>query len=338
MNTSVPLLELDGLVVEVERAGVAPAAALDGLSLTLAPGEMLGLVGESGAGKSLAGAALLGLLPTGARQTGGEIRFEGRRIDTLAPSALQRLRGRRLGAIFQDPSAALDPLRRVGAQLVETLQVHHRLDRRQAQARALVLLDEVGLPSPRTLLDRHPHQLSGGQRQRVVIALALAGEPALLVADEPTTALDVMLQAQVTALLRRLCRRRGTAVLLITHDLGVVAETCDRVAVLHAGRLVEHGPVEAVLRAPAHPYTRALLACTPTLDAAASGLPRLRIEGLMPRPHERPAGCAFHPRCAQAVARCRTESPPAPPPVLPSGQAGAACWLAPVAEAPEGQA
>ena len=323
-----PLLELRDLGVEFAgRRGAV--RALDGVSFAVAPGEALGVVGESGAGKSLLGAAIIGLLDPPGRIVAGEVRLAGERIDDLPPEALRRLRGRRIGAIFQDPLTALNPLLTVGQQLVETLRTHLPLDAAAARARAAGLLRETGIPAPDARLDQYPHQFSGGMRQRVVIALALAGAPQLVIADEPTTALDVSVQAQVLALLKRLGREQGTALLLITHDLGVIAETCDRVAVMYAGRIVEIGPVRDVLRAPAHPYTAGLMGAVPRLDDPRERL--TQIEGRMPRPGAWPGGCAFHPRCPLAQARCRVERPE----LRAAGATAAACWLAPV---PPGEA
>ncbi|HEU4384725.1 MAG TPA: ABC transporter ATP-binding protein [Anaeromyxobacteraceae bacterium] len=315
-----PVLDIRDLRVEIPtRRRIL--VAVDGVSLQVAPGEVLGLVGESGAGKSLTGSAVIGLLEPPGRIAAGEIRLEGRRIDGLSHAEMRRLRGRRIGAVFQDPLTSLNPLFTVGDQLAETMRAHLELSPGEAWRRAAAWLDEVGIHPGAVRAHHHPHQFSGGMRQRIVLALALCAEPRLLVADEPTTALDVSLQAQVVALLRRLCRERGVAVLLITHDMGVVAEICDRVAVMYAGRIVETGPTAQVLRTPLHPYARELLACVPSL-APQPG--RLRqIDGAMPRLGEVPAGCAFHPRCPDAMERCRRERPEA----RPEGERLVACWL-----------
>jgi peptide/nickel transport system ATP-binding protein len=247
---------------------------------------------------------------------------------------MRRIRGRRIGAIFQDPLTSLNPLYTVGDQLIETILTHLELNRAQARTRALRLLAEVGIPAPEARIDHYPHQFSGGMRQRVVIALALCAEPRLIVADEPTTALDVSIQAQIITLLKRLARDHGTAVMLITHDMGVIAETADRVAVMYAGRLAELGPVREVIHAPRHPYTVGLMGSIPKLaEAAASlgaGAPGARrhgrlvqIDGAMPRLNAIPPGCAFNPRCPQRLARCATERPE----LLPVGNALASCWL-----------
>ena len=314
------LLEVRDLVVEFPgRRGTL--RALDGLSFDIAPGEILGVVGESGAGKSLTGAAIIGLLEPPGRIAGGQIRLSGQRIDNLPPAALRRIRGRRIGAIFQDPLTSLDPLYTVGQQLVETLRTHLPLDERAARARAVELLRDTGIPAPEARIDHYPHQFSGGMRQRVVIALALAGNPELVIADEPTTALDVSIQAQVIDLLKRLCKEQGAAVILVTHDMGVIAEACDRVAVMYAGRIVEIGAVRDVVHAPAHPYTVGLMSSIPAMNEDRERL--AQIDGSMPRLDAIPVGCAFHPRCPHAFERCRAERPV----LSDAGRTRAACWL-----------
>ncbi|WP_353090346.1 ABC transporter ATP-binding protein [Methylibium sp.] len=314
------LLEVRDLVVEFSaRRGTL--RALDGLSFDIAPGEILGVVGESGAGKSLTGAAIIGLLEPPGRIAGGQIRLSGQRIDNLPPAALRRIRGRRIGAIFQDPLTSLDPLYTVGRQLVETLRTHLPLDERAARARAVELLRDTGIPAPEARIDHYPHQFSGGMRQRVVIALALAGNPELVIADEPTTALDVSIQAQVIDLLKRLCKEQGAAVMLVTHDMGVIAEACDRVAVMYAGRIVEIGAVRDVVHAPAHPYTVGLMSSIPAMSEDRERL--AQIDGSMPRLDAIPVGCAFHPRCPHAFERCRAERPV----LSDAGRTRAACWL-----------
>ncbi len=295
--------------------------ALDEVSFDIAAGEVLGMVGESGAGKSLTGAALIGLLPPSSELVQGEITLDGQRVDRHDAAAWRRLRGRSIGAIFQDPMTALDPLFTVGQQLIETLRTHHALTASQARARAIEWLQRTGMADAAQRIDLYPHQLSGGLRQRVVIALALAPEPRLLIADEPTTALDVSVQAQVMGLLKRLCREQGTAMLLITHDMGVVAQTCDRVAVMYAGRVVETGAVDAVLARPQHPYTAGLMAAIPRLDAPVGALKQ--IDGSMPRGDALPAGCAFRPRCPHAFEHCAIERPM----LRAAGASDAACWL-----------
>ncbi len=314
-----PLLEVKDLRVEFpSRRGTL--LALDGVSFDIAPGEVLGVVGESGAGKSLTGAAIIGLLEPPGRIGGGEIHLEGRRIDTLPADEMRRLRGRRIGAIFQDPLTSLNPLYTVGRQLVETIRTHLPLSEKQARERAIALLADTGIPAPEARLEQYPHQFSGGMRQRVVIALALAAEPKLIVADEPTTALDVSIQAQIISLLKRVCREHGAAVMLVTHDMGVIAETCDRVAVMYAGRIAEIGPVGEVIHRPAHPYTKGLMGSIPAMDEDRERL--LQIDGAMPRLNAIPAGCAFNPRCPHAVDRCRRERPE----LMSAGATRAACW------------
>jgi peptide/nickel transport system ATP-binding protein len=316
----VALLEVDQLCVEfaTRHGGLR---ALSDVSFAVAPGEVLGIVGESGAGKSLTGAAIIGLLQPPGRISGGRILYDGQRIDTLPDEAMRRLRGRQIGSIFQDPMTALNPLLTIGQQLIETIRAHLPLSEVEAVARAVSLLEETGISGAAQRLSQYPHQFSGGMRQRAVIALALAAGPRLLIADEPTTALDVSVQAQVIALLKRLCRDRGMAAMLVTHDMGVIAEACDRVAVMYAGRIVEIGPVRDVIHSPAHPYAMGLMGAIPSMSGERERL--LQIDGVMPRLGEIPAGCAFHPRCPQAWARCRSERPE----LMPVGASRAACWL-----------
>ena len=314
------LLEVKNLRVEFPtRRGTL--VALDDVSFDIAPGEILGVVGESGAGKSLTGAAIIGLLDPPGRVASGEIRFQGQRIDKLPYEQMRRMRGKHIGAIFQDPLTSLNPLFTIGRQLIETIQTHLPLDAAQARRRAIDLLAETGIPAAEARIDQYPHQFSGGMRQRVVIALALAGSPQLIVADEPTTALDVSIQAQIISLLKRLCREHGAAVMLVTHDMGVIAETCDRVAVMYAGRVVEIGPVGDVIHAPAHPYTAGLMGSIPAMDVDRERL--LQIDGAMPRLNAIPRGCAFNPRCPKVFERCREERPD----LLVAGATRAACWL-----------
>jgi len=295
--------------------------AVDGVSFSIAPGEVLGVVGESGAGKSLTGAAVIGLIDPPGRIGAGEIWLNGRRIDNLAPEALRRIRGREIGAIFQDPLTSLNPLYTIGRQLVETIMTHLDLAPAPAHKRARDLLAEVGIPAAARRFDHYPHQFSGGMRQRVVIALALAANPKLIIADEPTTALDVSIQAQIIALLKRLCRDHGTAVMLITHDMGVIAETADRVAVMYAGRIAEIGPVADVIHRPQHPYTKGLMGSIPSIVAEREQL--AQIDGTMPRLTAIPTGCPFHPRCPEVFDRCRRERPE----LMAAGATRAACWL-----------
>ena len=314
------LLQVQNLVVEFPtRRGVL--RALDDVSFDIAPGEILGVVGESGAGKSLTGASIIGLLEPPGRVASGQIVLDGQRIDHLPPEAMRRIRGRQIGAIFQDPLTSLNPLYSVGRQLIETITTHLPVSRAEARRRAIDLLKDTGIPAAEERIDHYPHQFSGGMRQRVVIALALAAEPRLIVADEPTTALDVSIQAQIIGLLKRICKERGAAVMLITHDMGVIAETCDRVAVMYAGRVAEIGPVHEVINQPAHPYTRGLMACIPDMSVDRERLHQ--IDGAMPRLNAIPPGCAFNPRCDRVFDRCRSQRPE----LLPAGATRAACWL-----------
>jgi peptide/nickel transport system ATP-binding protein len=295
--------------------------ALDDVSFDIAPGEILGVVGESGAGKSLTGASIIGLLDPPGRIAAGEIVFEGRRIDNLPYEEMRKVRGRSIGAIFQDPLTSLNPLYTVGRQLIETIRTHLPVSEAEARQRAIRLLEETGIQAAEQRIDHYPHQFSGGMRQRVVIALALAAEPKLIVADEPTTALDVSVQAQIISLLKRMCREHGAAVMLVTHDMGVIAETCDRVAVMYAGRIAEIGPVQDVIHSPAHPYTVGLMGSIPEMEGDCDRL--LQIDGAMPRLNAIPSGCAFNPRCPRAFGRCRVERPD----LLDAGPTRAACWL-----------
>ena len=314
------LLEVENLVVEFPTRR-ALLRALDGVSFHIDPGEVLGVVGESGAGKSLTGAAIIGLLEPPGRIASGRVLLDGQRIDDLSAAKLRRIRGRRIGAIFQDPLTTLNPLMSVGRQLVETMQTHLQLSDADARARAVGWLEQVGIPAAKQRIEAYPHEFSGGMRQRVVIALALCAEPRLVIADEPTTALDVSVQAQIIALLKHITREHGTAIMLITHDMGVIAETADRVAVMYAGRIAEIGPVSDVVRHPAHPYSAGLMGSIPSLVQRVERL--AQIDGAMPRLNAIPAGCAFNPRCPEVFGRCRLERPD----LLPAGPTRAACWL-----------
>lgn len=317
---SEPVLSVRNLRVEFpKRSGVL--TAIDGVSFDINPGEILGVVGESGAGKSLTGQAVIGLLEPPGRIAGGEIWLKDQRIDTLKPDALRRVRGKRIGMIFQDPLTSLNPLYRIGDQLIETILTHLDVTPTEARQRAIALLDEAGIPAAEERIDAYPHQFSGGMRQRVVIALALCAEPELVIADEPTTALDVSVQAQITALLKRLCRDHGASVMLITHDMGVIAETADRVAVMYSGRIAEIGPVHHVIRQPHHPYTRGLMGAIPSLSGDDDRL--VQIPGSMPRLDSIPQGCPFNPRCSHAFDRCRRERPLP----LTVDESAVACWL-----------
>jgi peptide/nickel transport system ATP-binding protein len=313
------LLEVKNLVVEFpNRRGTL--RALDDISFAIAPGEILGVVGESGAGKSLTGR--FHHRPAGAagRVASGQILLEGQRIDNLPYEQMRHIRGRKIGAIFQDPLTSLNPLYTIGRQLTETIQAHLPVSLEEARKRAISLLEDTGIPAAAERIDHYPHQFSGGMRQRVVIALALAAEPKLIVADEPTTALDVSIQAQIITLLKRICKDRGAAVMLITHDMGVIAETCDRVAVMYAGRIAEIGPVHEVINQPAHPYTEGLMAAIPDITVDRERLNQ--IDGAMPRLNAIPAGCAYNPRCPKTFDRCKER-----PDLMPAGATRAACWL-----------
>ena len=314
------LLEVRNLSVEFPQRR-AVLKALDQVSFSIEAGEILGLVGESGAGKSLTGASIIGLLEPPGRISEGQILLGGARIDDLSPEQMRHVRGKRIGAIFQDPLTSLNPLLSVGHQLTQTIQAHLPLSAQQAWQRAVQLLQDTGIPAAAERMTHYPHQFSGGMRQRVVIALALAAEPELIIADEPTTALDVSIQAQIIRLLRRVCKERGAAVMLITHDMGVIAETCDRVAVMYAGRLAELGPVQQVIHQPSHPYTQGLMRCIPDMSSARDRLHQ--IDGAMPRLNAIPAGCAFHPRCPQSQSRCTQQRPE----LMAAAGTQAACWL-----------
>ena len=314
------ILQVENLTVQFPtRRGTL--TAVDSVSFSIAPGEVLGVVGESGAGKSMTGLAVIGLLEPPGRISAGEVRLEGRRIDRLEPHEMRRIRGRKIGVIFQDPLTSLNPLYTIGQQLEETIRTHLPMTANEARQRALSLLREVGIPAPEGRYGNYPHHFSGGMRQRVVIALALAADPLLLIADEPTTALDVSIQAQIIQLLKRLAAERGAAVMLITHDMGVIAETAQRVAVMYAGRIVENGPVREVIHSPRHPYTVGLMGSIPRISAEQRRL--VQIDGAMPRLNAIPPGCAFNPRCPRRFERCVAERPG----LLDAGESRAACWL-----------
>jgi len=285
------------------------------------PGEVFGIVGESGAGKSLTGQAIIGLLEPPGRIGAGRIFLNSQRLDQLPYHEMRRMRGKKIGMIFQDPLTSLNPLYTIGKQLVETILTHRTMNHVQARWQAIDLLEEVGIPAAERRIDHYPHQFSGGMRQRVVIALALCANPSLIIADEPTTALDVSIQAQIIALLKRLCREHQTAVILITHDMGVIAEISDRVAVMYAGRLVETGPVREVVKNPQHPYSQGLMGSIPSLHQKVEQL--TQIEGSMPGLTEIPDGCAFHPRCPHCFDKCRQ----ARPDLMDKNERQVACWL-----------
>ena len=318
--TAQPLLSVRNIRIEfATRHG--PLLAVDDVSLSIAAGEIVGVVGESGAGKSLTGSAIIGLLDPPGYVASGEIIFEGRRIDRLPPSDMRAIRGRQISMIFQDPLTSLDPLFSIGDQICETIRAHLPLTKQQARHKAISLLEAVGVPAAAERIDHFPHQFSGGMRQRVVIALALCADPRLIIADEPTTALDVSVQAQVISLLKSLCRERGTSVMLVTHDMGVIAEAADRVVVMYAGRIVETGPVADVIHKARHPYTQGLMGAIPAIGEDVETL--AQINGSMPRLNERPRNCAFASRCPRAMPVCSST----PPDFTTVGQQQVACHL-----------
>ena len=300
------LLDVKNLVVEFPtRRGIL--TAVDNVSFDLARGEVLGLVGESGAGKSITGSAIIGLIEPPGRIATGTVHLAGRRIDNLPSEKMRRIRGDKIGMVFQDPLTSLNPLYTVAEQLVETILTHKDISKKQARDRAIGLLDEVGIPAADLRIDDYPHQFSGGMRQRVVIALALCADPELIIADEPTTALDVSVQSQIVSVLKKMCSEHGASVILITHDMGVIAEAADRVAVLYSGRMAEIGPVRDVIKHPQHPYTKGLMGSIPTITQEGDRL--TQIPGSMPRLTDRPPGCAFAPRCEMAMDVCRQNHP-----------------------------
>jgi oligopeptide/dipeptide ABC transporter ATP-binding protein len=300
------LLTVDHLTTVFDLPA-GPAAAVDDVSFELRKGETLGLVGESGCGKSVTALSIMRLVQPPGRIAGGAVRFKDRPLFDLPESEMRKVRGADIGFIFQEPMTALNPVLTAGYQIAEALRVHHRATRRDANARAVELLDAVGVPDAAKRVHDYPHQLSGGMRQRVLIAIAVACKPSLLIADEPTTALDVTIQAQILDLLRSMKDAFDLSLLLITHDLGVVAETADRIAVMYAGRIVEEGAVRDILRAPKHPYTRGLLASIP---GGAPGERLRAIDGTVPMLGALPSGCAFHPRCPDRFDPCATAPPP----------------------------
>ncbi len=324
---SAPLLDIDGIVVDFStRAG--DARVLDHVSLDVAEGEILGIVGESGCGKSMTALSIMGLVPQPpGRLTSGSIRLAGRELVGLPESELCDIRGKEIGMIFQEPMSSLNPVLTVGEQIAESVRLHEGASPRAAMARAVEMLRAVEIPEADLRAKAYPHQLSGGMRQRVMIAIALACRPRVLIADEPTTALDATVQAQIFDLLQDLQRDMGTAIVLITHDMGAVAELADRVAVMYAGRVVEKGAVGTVLSDPRHPYTRGLIACVPHLepDPPAVRAPLLEIPGVVPALTDLGRGCAFAPRCGSRIARCDAEKPP-----LEAMDGGhlTACWVA----------
>lgn len=311
------LLSVSGLTINIGKAKV-----VDDVSFVVAPGKVMALVGESGCGKSLTSYAMLGLLPTAARRTGGRIMLDGTDIAAMSERALRKARGKEISIIFQEPSASLDPLTTVGTQIAEAYRVHHNVSKTEAFDKARQMLADVGIPDPDRRLHQYPFELSGGMCQRIMISIALICGPRVLVADEPTTALDVTIQAQILDLMKKLVAERGTAIVLITHDMGVVADIADDVAVMYAGRIAEIAPVHSLFRKPKHPYTSLLLASVPTLDDAPKA-DLATIEGMVPTPAEFGAGCRFVDRCPLASDKCRNEQPP----LMDCGEAHrSACW------------
>jgi oligopeptide/dipeptide ABC transporter ATP-binding protein len=299
--------------------------AVDGVSFDVAAGETLAVVGESGSGKSVTSLSILRLVPEPpGRIVGGEVTFKGRNLLTLPPAGMRAVRGKEISMIFQEPMTSLNPVFTCGEQIMEALILHERLDRRAARARTIDMLKLVGIPSPEQRVDEYPHQMSGGMRQRVMIAMALACRPSLLIADEPTTALDVTIQAQILELLKRLQKEMGMAVLLITHDLGVVAETADRVVVMYAGQVAESTDVQSLFKRTRHPYTAGLMASLPRLGTRSESL-RV-IPGTVPNPARHPVACRFHPRCPAVLDVCRTQDPPL---LTLEGDHRSRCWRAP---------
>ena len=323
-NCPEPSEPMPGAVLSVRDLAVhyqtddGPVPAVNGVSLDLLPGETYAIVGESGSGKSTVGLALLALAPV----VGGAVRLAGRDIAAMGKPELRRLRGREIAMIFQEPMTSLNPVLTLGYQLVETIRLHQSLDRAAARAHAVEMLEKVGISDPSRRLDQYPHELSGGMRQRVMIAMALSCNPRVLVADEPTTALDVTVQAQILTLLDQLRVEFGTAILLITHDIGVVAETADRIGVMYAGQLIEEASASDLFQTPLHPYTRGLLASVPRVDLPPAGGPLAALAGTPPRPGKAPPGCPFRPRCSDAMVHCTTM-----PPEARQGRHSVGCWL-----------
>jgi oligopeptide/dipeptide ABC transporter ATP-binding protein len=322
--TEAPLLELDRLSAHyVTGRGTRVVRAVDEVSLTLRAGETLGVVGESGSGKTTLALTILRLLPPAARIVSGAMRFEGEDLLAKSPAEMRRIRGKRIAMILQDPMASLNPLFTVGDQVSEPVRVHEHVTRRSARERAGALLRAVRIPAAAQRLREYPHQMSGGMRQRIVGAIAISCEPRLLIADEPTTSLDVTIQAQYLKLLRDIQREHGLALIFITHNLGIVARMCDSVAVMYAGRVIESGPVRQIFNAPAHPYTQALIESIPRLGGGPERL--TAIDGQPPDLAVLPKGCSFQARCPRVVDRCREDEPPV---TDLTAQHNARCWLA----------
>jgi oligopeptide/dipeptide ABC transporter ATP-binding protein len=324
LMTIAPLLKLENLSTHyVSAQGTRIVRAVDDVTLSINAGETLGIVGESGSGKSTLALTILRILPPAARIVGGRILFEGEDLVAKSDAEMRRVRGKRIAMILQDPMASLNPLFTIGDQVAETIRVHEGARRAAAWQRARELLKAVRIPSPETRVTQYPHEMSGGMRQRIVGAIGISCEPRLLIADEPTTSLDLTIQAQYLNLLRELQRAHGLALIFITHNLGIVAKMCDQLAVMYAGRVVESGPVSRVFNAPAHPYTKALLNSIPRMSEIDQRL--VAIEGQPPDLSALPPGCAFAPRCPQAMERCREAAPPS---FAPEERRTARCWLA----------
>ncbi|QEW20854.1 Stage 0 sporulation protein KD [Marinibacterium anthonyi] len=331
--TAPALLSIGDLSVTF-RTPSGPLTALDRISLSVSPGETLAVVGESGSGKSVLSLAIMGLLPPAATMQADRMTYDGRDLLTLDPVRQRAMRGRDMAMIFQEPATALNPVQRIGDQLVEAIRLHEDMPKSKARAHAIEALAATGIPSPEIRARAYPHQLSGGMRQRALIAMALINRPRLLIADEPTTALDVTVQAQILDLIRQLSREHGTATIFITHDMGVVAEMADRVMVLYAGRTVETAPADDLFDCPEHPYSLGLLGSLPQLNRR--GEPMLPIAGTVPDPRHMPPGCHFHPRCPFADVRCKADQPALNP--VRGGPRRSACHHAPILETLGGRA
>ena len=318
-----PLLALENVSTHyVSAQGTRVVRAVDEVSLTIEAGETVGIVGESGSGKSTLALTIMRLLPPAARIATGQMMFEGEDLLEKSPEEMRQVRGKRIAMILQDPMASLNPLFSIGNQVAEPIRVHDNATRKSAWSRAVALLRDVRIPAPETRVTQFPHEMSGGMRQRIVGAIGIACEPRLLIADEPTTSLDLTIQAQYLNMLRELQREHGLALIFITHNLGIVAKMCDKIAVMYAGRVVESGPVLQIFRTPKHPYTQALLNSIPRMDQVGRRL--VAIDGQPPDPALLPPGCAFAPRCPQAFDRCHAE---APPETVPDPRRTARCWL-----------
>ena len=317
-----PLLRVSGLTTTFATHG-GVISAVEDVSFSLEPGEVLGLVGESGSGKSVTGLSIMGLIVPPGRVVAGSVEFRGIDLMTLSDAQLREVRGRDIAMIFQDPMSSLNPLMKIGEQVGEVLEIHLGLSRKASRARAIEMLQLVGIPAPASRYDDFPYQFSGGMRQRVMIAIALACDPKLLIADEPTTALDVTIQAQILDLIRRVRSELGTSIIMITHDLGVIAGIADRILVMYSGHVVEAASAGELFAAPEHPYTKGLLESVPRIDGPTTGELR-QVKGVPPDPANRPDGCPFNPRCTYVIDRCRVERPPLAETV--PGRAKA-CWV-----------